>query len=242
MAFIALALLARLRRQPVLTGLWLGIAVMIKFYPLVLLPALWWRGDARGSAWKMPAVVASVIAFGYACYASVGKLVFGFAAGYAQEEGLESGARFFLYELARRAPGLHTLPMTAYFVFCALVFGGIALWAWNSSSHADSPREAFLAPAFALAVALMLLFSPHYAWYVIWLIPFFTVQPNLAVLVYLMGFFYGYTTALAAPGPTMFLLNKYLYSATVAAFLIWLIARRWPLHRRLMALPLEASA
>ena len=49
MAFIALALLARMRRQPVLTGVWLGAAVMIKFYPLVLFPALWWRGDGRGS-------------------------------------------------------------------------------------------------------------------------------------------------------------------------------------------------
>lgn len=241
MAFIALALVARMRRQPVLTGLWLGIAVMIKFYPLVLFPALWWRGDSRGSAWKMPATVAAVIACGYLCYLKVGMLVFGFAGGYAQEEGLNSGVRFFLFELARRVPGMGELPIAAFAVFWAAVFGGLIAWAWRSCSEASSAREAFLVPAFGLAVALMLLFSPHYTWYVIWLIPFFTVLPNLPVLVYLMGFFYGYTTALAVPGPRMFLLNEYLYGATAAAFVIWLAGRRWPVHRRFMVPVREVS-
>ncbi len=45
MAFIALALLARYRKQPILTGLFLAIAVMLKLYPLVLVPALYRRGD-----------------------------------------------------------------------------------------------------------------------------------------------------------------------------------------------------
>ena len=39
MAFITLAMLARLRRQPIATGVFLGAAILIKFYPLVLLPA-----------------------------------------------------------------------------------------------------------------------------------------------------------------------------------------------------------
>jgi alpha-1,6-mannosyltransferase len=242
MAFIALALLARIRRQPLTTGLWLGFAVMIKFYPLVLFPALWWRGDSRGSAWKIPAMVAAVIVFGYACYLKVGMLVFGFAGGYAQEEGLNTGVRYFLYELARRVPGLHALPIAAFAVFCAAVFVALMVWAWRSCSAASSPRDAFLAPAFALAVALMLLFSPHYTWYIIWLIPFFTLLPNLPVLVYLMGFFYGYTTALANPGPKMFLLNEYLYGATAAACVVWLIARRWPVHRHSLVSAREVSA
>jgi len=28
----------------------------------------------------------------------------------------------------------------------------------------------------------MFLFSPHYAWYIIWLVPFFTLMPNLPIL------------------------------------------------------------
>ena len=78
----------------------------------------------------------------------------------------------------------------------------------------------------------MLLFSPHYAWYIVWLIPFFAAMPNLPTLVYLMGFFYLYTTAYAMPGPGTFFLNKVLYAATLAAFAIWIAMRRWPLHRR----------
>jgi alpha-1,6-mannosyltransferase len=224
MAFIALALLARMRRRPLLTGVLLGIAVMVKFYPLVLLPALWWRGDRRGSWWKMPAGVAAVVAVGYAYYAGVGMRVFGFMGGYAQEEGLATGARYFLLDLALRAPGMAEMPVWVFYLFCAVVFAGLAAWAWRVGSQRG---HEFIGPAFGLAMALMLLFSPHYAWYVIWLIPFFALQPNLAVLVYLMGFFYGYTTMWAAPGPKMFLLNEWLYGATALGFLVWMTWRKW---------------
>ena len=87
----------------------------------------------------------------------------------------------------------------------------------------------------------MFLFSPHYAWYIIWLVPFFTLMPNLPILTYLLGFFYLYTTALAVPGPKMFLANEILYAAVLAAFLIQLAMNRWPLHRTLFVQPTTAS-
>jgi alpha-1,6-mannosyltransferase len=229
--FVVLALLARLRKRPVATGLFLGIAVMMKFYPIVLFPALWWRDEeASGSVWKMPAALAGVVAFGYACYASVGMRVFGFLGGYAQEEGLETGNRYFLLDFVRKYAQLPDLSTTVFFVFCALVFAGITVWALRSGFGSRGRRDSFLAPAFALAAALMLLFSPHYAWYILWLIPFFTLQPNLPTLAYLTGFFYLYTTELADPGPKMFLLNTILYGLTLAA-------RRWPYHRKLLYAP-----
>jgi alpha-1,6-mannosyltransferase len=233
MAFITLALLARFRRQPIATGIFLGIAVMIKFYPLVMLPALWWRDDpSTGSEWKMPAAVAGIVTFGYACYGSVGMRVFGFLGGYAKEEGLDTGVRYFLLDLARRVPGLDNLPTNAFLGFCAVVFAALTFWALRTGSHPDIPRAGFLASVIALAMALMLLFSPHYAWYIIWLIPFFTLMPNVPMLTYLMGFFYLYTTAWAVPGPAMFRLNEILYSATLVTFAVWIASRRWPLHRR----------
>jgi hypothetical protein len=233
MAFIALALLARFRRWPVATGIFLGVAVMIKFYPLVLLPALWWRDDpATGSGWKIPAALTGVVACGYACYAGVGMRVFGFLGGYTKEEGLDTGVRYFLLDLARKAPRLQNLSTAAYFWICAVVFALLTLWVWKTACQPDSSRDGFLGVAFAFAMALMLLFSPHYAWYILWLVPFFTLAPNLAVLTYLMGFFYLYTTAWAVPGPKMFLLNEVLYGATAMAFVIWIAARRWPVWRR----------
>jgi hypothetical protein len=247
-AFIALALLFRYRRKPLLTGLFLGLAVLTKLYPIVLLPALMLRradapassfpGKFKGWDWKMPAVTFLLIAAGYAAYSSVGMLVFGFLGGYVKEEGMETGARYFLLELAQQIPGLHNLPTMVFYAFCALVFLALTLWALKA---AMAPRGGgFLYPAFALAFALMLLFSPHYAWYILWLLPFFTVTPSLTVLTYLMGFFYWYTTDLAEPGPKMFLANKYLYAMVVAAAIIEAAMRRSPIHRPYIIQPATA--
>jgi alpha-1,6-mannosyltransferase len=240
MAFITLALLARYRRQGVLTGLFLGIAILLKLYPLVLFPALYRRGD-----WKMPVTMAAVIAVGYAAYSSVGMLVFGFLGGYVKEEGMATGARYFLLELAQRVSGLHDLSTAAYFAFCGAVFAALMWWCWSSvcrqGDGADVSDAAFLRSAFALAAALMFLFSPHYAWYIVWLVPFFVLMPNLPILAYLTGFFYLYTTALAEPGPKMFLANEILYGLVLMAFLLQLMFDRWPLHRTLFVQPVTAS-
>jgi alpha-1,6-mannosyltransferase len=246
-AFLVLALLARARQRPVATGLFLGLAVLTKLYPLVLLPALYRKGD-----WKLPATLAAVIAAGYAAYASAGARIFGFFSGYAREEGLRSGERYFLLDWARQLPGLQSLSPPAFYLFCATIFAALTVWSWRTAAqpqtnhepnhetnHGPNPKAmqmAFLAPAFALAAALMLLFSPHYAWYIAWLVPFFCLLPNLPALAYLMGFFYGYTTALSAPGPTTFLLNEYLYATMLAAILVHIGLRqlpsRWPVRLR----------
>jgi hypothetical protein len=241
MAFIALALLARYRGQPVRTGLFLGLAIMTKLYPLVLLPALFRRGE-----YKMPATVGAVIALGYACYCSVGVLVFGFLGGYAKEEGIETGTRYFLLELAQHAPGLHNLSTDAYFAFVALIFAGLVLWCWRTCCNPAWPGSAraqtrlfalpanadFLVPAFTLALALMLPFSPHYPWYIAWLVPFLTLVPDITVFAYVCGFFYLCTTAIAVGyGPQQFLLNKILYGGVMIAFLLDIAVRRWPIYR-----------
>jgi alpha-1,6-mannosyltransferase len=242
MAFIALALVARYRRQAMLAGLFLGVAVMLKFYPLVLFPALYRRGD-----WKMPATVAAVVAAGYAAYSSAGMLVFGFLGGYMKEEGMETGARYFLLELTQKVPGLHSLSTAAYFVFCAAVFGAMTWWCWKTASREGTSAKrfggdaAFLPPTFALASALMFLFSPHYAWYILWLLPLFTLMPNLPILAYLLGFFYLYTTALADPGPKMFLANEILYAGVLAALLLQFAFNQWPIHRSLFVQPAATS-
>ena len=83
-----------------------------------------------------------------------------------------------------------------------------------------------------LAMALMLLFSPHYPWYLIWVVALFAVTPSLPVLVYVVAFFYGFTTQWADPGPKMFLLNRCIYGATLLAILVQIGLMQWPLHRR----------
>ena len=255
MALIGCALVARFRRRPVLTGLFLALAVLTKLYPLVLVPALYMRRPkGQGIEWTMPVTLASTIVAGYALYASAGKLVFGFLGGYVQEEGMATGSRYFLLELLQTVPGFRRTPTSLFFLFSAAVFVAIMVWAWRTASpvrpsypavlgdgranqvlSSAQPRSlfaphepaAFLPPTFALAAALMLLFSPHYPWYIAWLIPFFAVMPSLAGFAYILGFFYLYTTALAEPGPKMFLANEILYALLAAAIVGELAFRRW---------------
>ncbi len=224
MAFMVFALLFRYRRQPVLTGLFFGLAVFTKFYPLVLFPAMYRRGD-----WKMPATLASVGVLCYLPYLSVGSMVFGFMGGYVQEEGMSTGARYFLLDLVQHLPGLHGLPNAAFLAFAALVFGVLMVWAWLTGCRHESAPSAFLPPAFGLALALMLLFSPHYPWYIAWLIPFFVLLPNLTVLTYIGGLFYLCTTALAVGyGPQQYQLNEILYSGLLCALVVEWALRRLP--------------
>ena len=252
MALIGLALVARYQRRPLLTGLFLALAVLTKLYPLVLFPALYMRHPFNrrtgrvesGVEWRMPISMAVLIITGYVAYSSVGRLVFGFLGGYVEEEGMTSGKRYFLLDLIHHLPGLQTAPIAIFFGAAALIFAGISWWAWQTASPpagetvhlADSlaqqlrPHQAaaFLPPAFALAAALMLLFSPHYAWYVIWLVPFVTLLPVLPGFSYFVGFFYLYTTALAAPGPKMFLANEILYGILIATTCLQFAAARVP--------------
>jgi len=232
LAFVSLALLFRYREQPVLTGLFLGLAVMTKFYPLVLLPALWRRGD-----WKMPTTLVAVCAAGYAMYASVGKLVFGFLGGYAQEEGLSSGTRYFLLDYAQSLPALHSLTKGIYEIFCAIVFGAITVWAWKNASRerlgegVRVKRPGFVRASMMLALALMLLFSPHYAWYLAWLLPLMALYPNWVTLVYVCAFFYGFTTQWAVPGPRMFVLDYWIYLVVACALAIQIMWSEFKLAR-----------
>ena len=150
---------------------------------------------------------------------------------------MDSGARYFLLELAQSVRGLEHLPVALYMLFCAAIMGGITLWAWRHAGVESFRREviipegspAYLQAAMLLAFAMMLLFSPHYPWYVAWLVPFFVLVPNLPLLAYLMSFFYLFSTALADPGPKMFLLNKILYGTVAVSVLLYLVLRRWPL-------------
>ena len=93
-----------------------------------------------------------------------------------------------------------------------------------------APR--FVTAAMWMAFAMMLLFSPHYPWYIVWLVPLFALAPNLPLLAYLMAFFYLFTTELADPGPKMFLLNEILYGFVALVLVLQVtVLRRWPLRR-----------
>ncbi len=171
LAFICLALLARRRERELTTGVWLACAVLVKLYPIILFPALYrrWR-------WRMPVAFVATIIVAYLPYLSVGvRGALGFLPGYAAEEGLQNGTRFFLLEGARELFGAARVPNGAYFVFALLVMGALGAWVfWGR----ERDERDFLKHAFVLAAVFTLLLSPRYAWYYTWLVPFLCLLPG----------------------------------------------------------------
>jgi hypothetical protein len=171
----------------------------------------------------MPAAVAGVVAAGYACYLSVGRQVLGFLPDYAKEEGLESGSRYFLLTLARHGLRWEALPTAAFYGFAALLLLGLAVWAWLKSEA--SPLAA-IRGCFVIAAVFMFLFSSHYPWYYLWLLPFLSLIPYVPMLYFTTASFYLYTTQLANPGPAMYYMFEWLY-ATTALLALWCMGASW---------------
>jgi alpha-1,6-mannosyltransferase len=201
LAFISFALLARLTNHEKLAGGWLGAAALVKLYPIALLPAF-----LRGWRSRAPWVMVGVIATGYAFYLRRGVSVFGFLPGFAQEEGMQNGTRYFPLAFVER--NLHvTISTSAYLVICAAILGALAWWSFRRGA---TPK-ACVASGLALAIALTLCFSPHYPWYFLWLLPFLTLRPWPPAFFLALAPAYLLTTNLGLPGEPMYRLNCLLY-------------------------------
>lgn len=201
-AFIALALLALRKKAEVATGVALACAVLVKFFPVALFPALYrrWR-------WKLPLILATAIVVAYLPYLSVGPgAALGYLPGYASEQGLISGEQFYLLSLARRLFGAN-VPAAAFIIFALMLLSVIAAWTLGRDRGGDS----YLKHAALLATALTVLFAPHYAWYFAWLIPFLCFVPRLSLFYLTAASFILYGTWLGDSPDQMFRLNSLLY-------------------------------
>jgi hypothetical protein len=158
---LGLAMLAWAGRRDGVAGALLGGAVLTKFLPIVVAPALW-----RRWGWKFPAFcVASIVAL-YACYASVGWRVFGFLPNYTSEEGLRQGSGFWLLALLERATPLPHAATTLYLLVSALCLGALA---WHVTRAKDPDPVEMAGNVALLAAATVAAMSPHYPWYYAWL-------------------------------------------------------------------------
>jgi hypothetical protein len=169
--FVVLALWARRREAAWLTGCALAAATLIKFFPAVLFPALYRRWD-----WKMPLAAAATVIVAYLPFIGAGSAVLGFLPGYVQEEGLQNGSGFFLWNLARGvAPLEHVGPA----LYLALAAAALLVLAVHSLFTSEGRVPA---SAMTLAVAAMVLLSPHYPWYFAWIVPLLCFTPRPSVL------------------------------------------------------------
>jgi alpha-1,6-mannosyltransferase len=201
--FVLLALWFRWRRKDGLTGVALALAALVKIYPLVLFPALYRRWN-----WRMPLALVATIVAAYLPYIRVGTRVLGFLPGYAKEEGLLSGRRFFLLEAARRLLQQPGLPIAVFAIFAAVILLALALWAlWRREGSATS----FLVAAFAIAATFTLLLSPQYSWYFAWLVPFPCFVPFFPIVFFTATAFYSNQTSLVDAGGPRWEINLLLY-------------------------------
>jgi alpha-1,6-mannosyltransferase len=171
--FVALALWARRRETAWLTGIALAAAVLVKFFPAVIFPALYRRWD-----WKMPAAAAATLIAGYLPFLAAGRGVLGFLPGYVREEGLNSGAGFFLWNLLRAAVPAASTSYVPYLIFAAAVLASLGICVMLS----DRAGDRYVASAGGLAAAFTVLLSPHYPWYFAWIVAFLCFMPAPSVL------------------------------------------------------------
>jgi alpha-1,6-mannosyltransferase len=201
-ALMAVALWARQRKFPALTGIALAGATLVKLFPALLFPALYRRWD-----WKMPVAFLVTLAAGYIPYASVGTGVLGFLPGYVHEEGLQSGWSIYLLNVIRRVAGENNVGSTAYLVTAALAMLGLGAWLVFRRGDEDG----WLRGATILAAVFYLLLSPNYPWYFAWWLLLLAVVPYLPMLYLTIASFILYEALLFENGPVLFRLKTLLY-------------------------------
>src|SRR5262249_8572535 len=212
-AFLILGLLAWAYRKSALTGVALGIAAMMKFYPSLLLPAFLLltpeiakTSASNGSAkidWPtarrlvnrknfamLAGFIATIILL-YLPYWNAGSNLFGFVRGYVEEEGfVQNGARYFFLELARTVVNVPAAIFIVIAILCMLAVTARQLLR-EKRDVSDVARSSV-----ALIGTYLLLTTPRYAWYYVWLIPFLCFVPLVgwlyltaaSVLLYLLWY------------------------------------------------------
>lgn len=176
-ACVFLALLAADARRPILAGIVLGGATLTKLFPVLIGPALYRRWD-----WKLPLAGFLTLVLGYLPYLGAGRKLLGFSSGYSVEEGFNDGSGLYPWLLLEHL-GVPHGAFALYWPVAALILGGLGLWVlFRGRAPAAGRDGADLAGAFVLATAFIMLTSPHYIWYVAWLIPFLCFYPVWSIL------------------------------------------------------------
>ena len=223
LACVLAALLARGKGATALSGVALALGGLFKLYPLALAPVVWRRGDL-----KMPAALLATLACGYLPYLPAGWLVLGFLPTYVSEEGLDSGTRYYLLQLATHATGV-SFPAFAYLLLAGVLLVALSLWV---ALRDEQPSQAGV----LVASAATLLLSPRYAWYLAWLLPLAVLARSVPVLLLGATSFLLYQSLLEDTPEAALQTGHLLY----ASFVLFLLLEA--LRRRAKRAPLKSPA
>ena len=150
------------RRWRGIAALSFGLAVAVKFLPIVLMPLYWKRVRIRDAL-----VAAAVVALLYVPFVNDGRIPVGSLAGYVT--GFRFNGPIF-------AALHHVAPSELLAGLAVLV--GLATATWlRSANFEQSPN------VFAWPMAASLLFAPVvFPWYLLWLVPF-SMSPSTVVIL-----------------------------------------------------------
>ena len=161
---LLLSVAALLRRWRATAAVTLGLAVAVKFLPLVLLPLYWKRIRIRDAI-----VAAAVVGLLYVPFLHHGRIPFG-SLGHYLKSFRFNGPMFAI---------LHQVASASLLAWLAVLVG-LATAVWLRRSVPE-----FATDQFAWPMAASLLFAPVvFPWYLLWLLPFLTSPSTLLIILW----------------------------------------------------------
>ena len=231
--FIALALFARAHQKFGIAGFALGAATLVKLMPVVLLPAIYRRWDK-----KLPIAFLTIIVVCYLPYLlGAGAGVLGFLPQYAKEEGLQDGARYYIYVLIDYILGwcgvVHELPPAIFTSMALFGLGAIAVWAFYRQPpfgrENSETQGRWISSAFVLALTFSTLLSPYYPWYYSWIALFLCFVPNSAALALTLIAWPLYRSLVDQSGDDLFRFQSRVFLPFFALLVLcWIFRKRGP--------------
>ena len=216
-AFVTLGIWAAVRHRQALCGALFACAVLVKYFPLVLLPALWRRWD-----WRLPTTLIATAAILYLPYlAGHPANLAGFLSKHIANEGYEAGYGFHSIWLLRDF-SLADPPAAVHVIPALIVLGALALWIQFAR-----PRDTIKPEHIALLGAAFVFFSsPHYAWYFGFLVPLAVRVPHPALLAMTL-------LCISMNAPQKLVGNTIVYTLTFyVPLLIWIGTELWRSKRK----------
>ena len=173
-ALMVLAILAAQKRYQGWAGVALSAAVLVKYFPIVIFPAIWKRWD-----WRMPvAMIAFAVLLCLPYWMTLDASSLGFLYQHLSAEGYAEGWGFHPIWFSRLL-GLGTISGEVYLMGAIAVLGVLGLRAFFQRERAEIQPKMIL----ALGALYAFLSTPHYPWYFGFLVALSVIHLSVPVLV-----------------------------------------------------------
>ena len=165
---------ALVRRWRATAAVALGLAIAVKFLPVVLLPLYWKRVRMRDAA-----LAAAVVGLLYVPFLNHGRIPIGSLGTYVHSFRFNGPVFALLDQVA---------PPQLLAGLAVLV--GLVTATWIGSAAPEWSPDQFPWPMFAWPMAASLLCAPAvFPWYLLWLLPFLTSASTLLIIIWTVSIF-----------------------------------------------------